>query len=131
MKCILRPRDYGKDNYCPDKFLQENEAIYKTMMGETKYQETIVQLMNKMPGMGSTQEPELIDLTLDNNNKDGDSEDSDLDMYKLQLGFIFGFLYLDLKLNGELKANQIKQRSIKLIRNWTQSPKCMEMFQQQ
>ena len=36
MKCILRPRDYGKDNYCPDKFLQENEAIYKTMMGETK-----------------------------------------------------------------------------------------------
>jgi hypothetical protein len=48
--------------------LRENEAIYKTMMGETKYQEKIVQLMNKMPGMGSTQEPESIGLTLDNNN---------------------------------------------------------------
>ena len=44
-------------------------------MGETKYQEKIGQLMNKMPGMRSTQEPEPIDLTLDNNNEDGDSKD--------------------------------------------------------
>jgi hypothetical protein len=47
------------------------------MMGKTKYQEKFVRLMNKMPGIGSTQEPEPIDLTLDNNNKDGDSKDSD------------------------------------------------------
>jgi hypothetical protein len=48
--------------------LQENETIYKTMMGGTKYQQKIDQLLNKIPGMGSTQEPDQIDLTKDNNN---------------------------------------------------------------
>ena len=58
--------------------LQENESIYKTMIGGTKYQEKIVQLIKKMPGMGSTQEPEQIGLTKDDNdNGGGDSEDSD------------------------------------------------------
>lgn len=50
----------------------KNEAIYKSMMGDAKYQEKMVQLMNQMPGMGETEM--AVDLSQSQNKDDDDIE---------------------------------------------------------
>jgi hypothetical protein len=39
----------------------ENEQTYKSIYGEVKYQQMIVNLMNKMPGLGMVNEMEMVD----------------------------------------------------------------------
>jgi hypothetical protein len=58
---------------------QQNEEIYKSMLGVTKYQEKIVQLMNKLPGLATTDNvaTDTIDMTKegDDNNDVEDGDD--------------------------------------------------------
>jgi hypothetical protein len=60
--------------------MPENEQIYKSMLGKLKYQEKIVQLINKLPGLATTDEvPESVGMTKDddNDNSVGDGGGSD------------------------------------------------------
>jgi hypothetical protein len=41
--------------------MRENEQTYKTIYGEVKYQQMIVNLMNKMPGLGTVNEMGTVD----------------------------------------------------------------------
>ncbi len=60
---------------------RHNEEIYKSMLGKIKYQEKTVQLMNKLPGLVTTDKgvAETIDMTKgdeDNNDvEDGNVSD--------------------------------------------------------
>ncbi len=56
---------------------RQNEEIYKSMLGVTKYQEKIVQLMNKLPGLANMDNVvrDTIDMTKDGDEND-DMEDS-------------------------------------------------------
>jgi hypothetical protein len=51
--------------------MRQNEEIYKSMLGMTKYQEKIVQLMNKLPGFATTD-----NVATDTTNKTKDGDDS-------------------------------------------------------
>ncbi len=59
--------------------MRQNEEIYKTMLGVTKFQEKIVQLMNELPGLATTENAapaDSIDMTNDGNvNDDADVDD--------------------------------------------------------
>jgi hypothetical protein len=59
--------------------MRQNEEIYKTMLGMTKFQEKIVQLMNKLPGLATTENAapaDFIDMTNDGDiNDDADADD--------------------------------------------------------
>jgi hypothetical protein len=57
----------------------QNEEIYKSMLCEIKYQEKIVQLMNKPPGLATADEVvmETIDMTKGGDDDD-DMEDGDV-----------------------------------------------------
>jgi hypothetical protein len=62
------------------KIVRQNEEIYKSMLGMTKYQEKIVQLMNELPGLATTDNVgmDTIDMTkdgADNNVEDGNDID--------------------------------------------------------
>ncbi len=57
--------------------MQQNEQIYKSMLGKTKCHEKIIQFMNKLPGLTTTDKmAETVNMTKndddDNNLRDGD-----------------------------------------------------------
>ncbi len=61
--------------------MRQNEEIYTSMLGKTKYQEKIVQLINKLPGLVTTDSIAMdsIDMTKDGDD-DNDVEDgNDID----------------------------------------------------
>ncbi len=49
--------------------MHENEQMYKSIYSEIKYHQTIVNLMNKMPGMGTRDATGPV-KTLDDENND-------------------------------------------------------------
>jgi hypothetical protein len=59
--------------------MRQNEEIFKTMLGMTKFQEKIVQLTNKLPGLATTKNAapaDSIDMTNDGDvNDDADADD--------------------------------------------------------
>ncbi len=61
--------------------MRQNEEIYKSMLGVTKYQEKIVQLMNKMPSLATTDNvaTDSIDMTKDGDGNDDMEDGNDID----------------------------------------------------
>lgn len=43
--------------------MRDNEQVYKAVHGELKYQENIVKLMDKLPGMGGNAEVEIVNVS--------------------------------------------------------------------
>jgi hypothetical protein len=60
--------------------MRKNEQMYKMIYGEVKYQQMIVNLMNKMPGLGMVNEMETVDAGtgLVNTMFDGEANDVEI-----------------------------------------------------
>jgi hypothetical protein len=61
--------------------MRQNEEIYKSMLGMTKYQEKIVQLMNKFPRLAAADDvaTDTINMTKDGDDNDAVEDDNDTD----------------------------------------------------
>jgi hypothetical protein len=60
--------------------MRENEQMYKSIYGEVKYQQMIVNLMNKMPGLGTVNEMEMVDAGTGSVNTMFDGEANEVDI---------------------------------------------------
>jgi hypothetical protein len=61
--------------------MRQNEEIYKSMLSMTKYKDKIVQLMNKLPGLVTTDNvvTDTIDMTKDGDDNDDVEDGNDID----------------------------------------------------
>jgi hypothetical protein len=61
--------------------MHENEQMYKSIYGKVKHQQMIVNLMNKMPGMGTVdEEMEMMDAGIRSVDTTFDGEASDVEI---------------------------------------------------
>jgi hypothetical protein len=60
--------------------VHENEQMYKLIHGEVKYQQMIVNLMNKMPGLGMVNEMETVDAGTGSVNTTFDGEANEVEI---------------------------------------------------
>jgi hypothetical protein len=75
--------------------MRQNEEIYKSMLGEIMYQEKIVQLMNKLPGLVATEivSTETIDMAKDGDDDNNVEDSNAIDKGIYSFSYLFDFLF--------------------------------------